>query len=97
MKCLALVGEDFFLCLLHTHTYVVDGTLCLSSRQLDGRNVCCRHQFAHPCKHFQEESLYLCFDVLRCSTFRLLMRNVHRWEHLALLFTLTSVVPYPNF
>lgn len=30
VKCLALVGWDFFFCLLHTHTYSVDGTLCLS-------------------------------------------------------------------
>lgn len=41
VKCLAVVGWDFFLCLLHTHTSIVDGTLCLSSRQRDGRNACC--------------------------------------------------------
>lgn len=29
-KCLALGRMGFFLCLLHTHTYSVDGILCLS-------------------------------------------------------------------
>lgn len=95
VSCFGRMG--FFLCLLHMHTYRVDGTLCLSYGQHDGRNVYCLHQFAHPYKHFQEESLYLCFYVLRYSTFRLLMRNFHRWQQLSLPLILTSMVHYPNF
>lgn len=59
--------------------------------------MCCLHQFTHPYKHFQEESLYLYFYILRYSAFRLLMRNFHRWEQLSLLLILISVVRYPNF
>lgn len=59
--------------------------------------MCCLHQFTHPYKHFEEESLYLYFYILRCSAFRLLMRSFHRWEQLSLLLILISVVHYPNF